>query len=68
MTLYGYFRSGTSHRTRIALNLKGLEYDSISINLAKDEQSEPVFKAINPQGLVPALQTDDLLLIKARLS
>ncbi|AMN49340.1 maleylacetoacetate isomerase [Psychrobacter sp. P2G3] len=65
MKLYGYFRSGTSHRTRIALNLKGLDYDAISINLAQDEQSEPSFKAINPQGLVPALQTDDLLLYQS---
>lgn len=65
MTLYGYFRSGTSHRTRIALNLKGLDYDDIAINLAQDEQLEDAFKAINPQGLVPVLRADDLLLYQS---
>lgn len=65
MTLYGYFRSGTSHRTRIALNLKGLDYDDIAINLAQDEQLEDAFKAINPQGLVPVLKADDLLLYQS---
>lgn len=65
MKLYSYFRSGTSHRTRIAMNLKGLDYDYIAVNLAQDEQSEPAFKAINPQGLVPALQTDDLMLYQS---
>ena len=38
MTLYGYFRSSTSYRTRIAMNLKQLDYDYIAVNLAKDEQ------------------------------
>lgn len=65
MTLYGYFRSGTSHRTRIALNLKGLDYDDIAINLAQDEQLEDAFKAINPQGLVPVLKAYDLLLYQS---
>lgn len=65
MTLYSYFRSGTSHRTRIAMNLKGLDYDYISVNLAEDEHLELAFKAINPQGLVPALQTDDLMLFQS---
>ncbi|MGE6327467.1 maleylacetoacetate isomerase [Psychrobacter pacificensis] len=65
MTLYGYFRSGTSHRTRIALNLKGLDYEDITINLAQDEQLEDAFKAINPQGLVPVLKADDLLLYQS---
>lgn len=65
MKLYGYFRSGTSHRVRIALNLKGLDYKSISVNLAKDQQLEPEFKALNPQGLVPVLQTNDLQLFQS---
>ena len=62
MTLYGYFRSSTSYRTRIAMNLKGLDYDYIAINLAQDEQLKNEFKLLNPQGLVPVLQADDLLL------
>lgn len=65
MKLYGYFRSSTSYRTRIAMNLKGLDYDNITVNLAQDEQLETEFKAINPQGLVPVLQADDLLLYQS---
>ena len=68
MKLYSYFRSGTSHRTRIALNLKGLAYEYITVNLAEDQQLESAFKAINPQGLVPVLQADqvdDLLLYQS---
>ena len=65
MTLYGYFRSSTSYRTRIAMNLKDLDYDYISVNLAADEQLESEFKALNPQGLVPVLQADDLLLYQS---
>ena len=65
MKLYSYFRSGTSHRTRIAMNLKGLDYDYISVNLAEDEQLASAFKTINPQGLVPALEKDDLMLFQS---
>ena len=65
MTLYGYFRSSTSYRTRIAMNLKGLDYDYIAINLAQDEQLKNEFLALNPQGLVPVLQADDLLLFQS---
>lgn len=65
MKLYGYFRSGTSHRTRIAMNLKQLDYESISINLAQDEQLQSTFKAINPQGLVPVLETKDLVMFQS---
>lgn len=65
MTLYGYFRSSTSYRTRIAMNLKGLDYDYVTVNLAKDEQLEAAFQSINPQGLVPVLQADDLLLYQS---
>lgn len=60
MKLYGYFRSSTSYRTRIALNLKELDYDYIAVNLAQDEQLKDEFQSINPQGLVPVLQVDDL--------
>ena len=65
MALYGYFRSSTSYRTRIAMNLKGLDYDYIAVNLAQDEQLESAFKLLNPQGLVPVLQADDLLLYQS---
>lgn len=65
MKLYGYFRSSTAYRTRIALNLKGLDYDYVAVNLAQDEQLNEAFKSINPQGLVPVLQVDDLLLYQS---
>lgn len=65
MKLYGFFRSGTSHRLRIALNLKGLTPDYIPVDLRVDEQAQAAFKAINPQGLVPALDVDGQVLIQS---
>lgn len=58
-TLYGYFRSSAAYRVRIALNLKGLAYDQAPVNLVKGEQRGEEYLARNPQGLVPALVTDD---------
>ncbi len=55
MKLYNFFRSGTSHRLRIALNLKGLPVDYIPVDLRTEQHLKDEFKAINPQGLVPAL-------------
>jgi len=57
MKLYGYFRSSAAYRVRIALNLKQLKYEYIAINLRKGEQSESAWLAMNPQGLVPLLET-----------
>ena len=65
MKLYSFFRSGTSHRLRIALNLKGLTADYIPVDLRVDEQAQAPFKAINPQGLVPALEVDGQVLIQS---
>ena len=59
MKLYNFFRSGTSHRLRIALNLKGLSPEYIAVDLRKEAHLRPEFKAVNPQGLVPALVLDD---------
>jgi maleylpyruvate isomerase len=56
MKLHNFFRSGTSHRLRIALNLKGLSYDYVAVDLRKNEHLGAAFKALNPQGLVPALE------------
>jgi len=53
--LYSFFRSGTSHRLRIALNLKGLKPEYVGIDLRTEEHLKASFKAINPQGFVPAL-------------
>ncbi len=58
MKLYGYYRSSTSYRLRIALNLKGLEYDNILVNLLKGEQKADDFKAKNPFATVPMLEAD----------
>src|SRR6266567_860825 len=58
MKLHGYFRSSASYRVRIALNLKGLTADHLAHHLRKGEQRDPAYLAINPQGLVPALEDD----------
>jgi maleylpyruvate isomerase len=65
MKLYSFFRSGTSHRLRIALNLKGIATDYAAVDLRVDEQQKEAFKAINPQGLVPALDTGEQVLIQS---
>ena len=59
MELYNYFRSSASWRVRIALALKGLDYDYLPIHLVKKEQSTPEFLATSGTGLVPLLATDD---------
>lgn len=58
MKLYGFFRSGTSHRTRIVLNLKGLDYEASYVSLAKNEHHQAAFQRLNPQGFVPVLETE----------
>ena len=57
MKLYSYFRSSAAYRVRIALNLKGLPYETASVNLVKDggHNKRPEFRAVNPQMRVPAL-------------
>ncbi|MDA8258703.1 MAG: maleylacetoacetate isomerase [Betaproteobacteria bacterium] len=55
MQLYNFFRSGTSHRLRIALKLKGLAYEYVAVDLRSEKHLGAAFKALNPQGLVPAL-------------
>ena len=65
MQLYNFFRSGTSHRLRIALNLKGLAYDYVAVDLRTEEHLGATFKALNPQGLVPALADGDLVLTQS---
>lgn len=65
MKLYSFFRSGTSHRLRIALNLKGLAYEQVAVDLRREEHLADAFKAINPQQLVPVLDTDDRLMTQS---
>ena len=65
MKLYSYFRSSAAYRVRIALNLKGLAFETIPIHLQKDggQNLKPDYRAINPQMRVPTLKLDsgDLL-------
>ena len=66
MKLYSYFRSSAAYRVRIALNLKGLAYETVPVHLVKDggHNRRPEFRAINPQMRVPALvaPTGDVLI------
>ena len=59
MKLYNYFRSGTSFRVRIALHLKGLDYEYIPVHLAKGEQHGAAYRALSPDSLVPVLDVED---------
>ena len=62
MKLYTFFRSSASFRVRIALNVKGIAWESVPVSLPKGEHAEAKFKSINPQGLVPALDDSGHLL------
>jgi maleylpyruvate isomerase len=59
MKLYSYFRSSAAYRVRIALNLKGIAYETAPIHLVKDggHNRRPEYRAVNPQMRVPALVT-----------
>ena len=59
MHLYGYFRSSAAYRVRIALNLKGIAPEGRYVHLQKAQQRAVDYLALNPQGLVPALVTDE---------
>jgi maleylacetoacetate isomerase len=58
--LYDYYRSSAAYRVRIALNLKGVPYDSVQVDLAAGGQKADDYRARNPQGLVPLLEVDGL--------
>ena len=67
MKLYTFFRSSASYRVRIALNLKGLSYEQAPIHLRKGggEQFSAVYKALNPQALVPTLEDNGKVLTQS---
>ena len=65
MKLYTYFRSSAAFRVRIALNLKGLAYEPAFVHLGKGEHRQPAYAAVNPQGLLPALEVDGALLAQS---
>lgn len=59
MIFHGYFRSSAAWRCRIAFNLKGLSPEFHSVHLRRKDQSTPEYLALNPQGLVPTLETGE---------
>ncbi|GGY54601.1 maleylacetoacetate isomerase [Bacterioplanes sanyensis] len=59
MVLYDYWRSSAAYRVRIALNLKGIAYGQIPVDLRLGEQRQQAHLSRQPQGLVPALQVND---------
>lgn len=63
--LYDYWRSSAAYRVRIALALKGVDWESRPIDLAAGEQAGAAYRAVNPQGLVPALEVDGVLLTQS---
>lgn len=67
MKLHTYFRSSAAYRVRIALNLKGLTYESVSVHLLQDggEQKHEAYRAKNPLGLVPTLETESAFLTQS---
>lgn len=67
MRFHGYFRSSSSYRCRIAFNLKGLSPEFVPVHLLRDggQQHAPGFRALNPQGLVPALEVEGRVLTQS---
>ncbi len=58
LILYDYWRSSASYRVRIALNLKGVDYRRVPVDLLEGEQRDEAYRALNPQGFVPMLEAD----------
>lgn len=59
MKLYGFWRSLATYRVKVALALKGIKVDEVSIDILKGMQHQPDYKALNPQAVVPSLVLDD---------
>jgi maleylacetoacetate isomerase len=65
MRLYSFFRSSAAFRVRIALNLKRVTYETVAIHLRRNDQSNPNYRTVNPQGLVPVLEDGGQRLIQS---
>ena len=65
MRLHGYWRSSAAYRLRIALNLKGIDYRQATHDLRTGAQADAGYAALNPQKLVPALETGDVVLTQS---
>jgi maleylacetoacetate isomerase len=65
MKLYSYYRSSAAFRVRIALNIKGIDYEIVPINLLKHEHETASYRLINPQARVPTLVDGDIILTQS---
>ncbi len=65
MKLHGFSRSSAAFRVRIALGLKGLDYENVSVSLPAGEQFADAYKSVNPQGRVPTLTDRDQVLFQS---
>lgn len=65
MKLHTYWRSSAAYRARIALNVKGLPHEQVAHHLVRGEQRSPGYLAVNPQGLVPALESEGEVLAQS---
>jgi maleylacetoacetate isomerase len=65
ITLYDYWRSSASYRVRIALNLKGLDYSSMAVDLLNNQHKSPEHLRKNPQAIVPAIDIGDKTLTQS---
>ncbi|HEY9555077.1 maleylacetoacetate isomerase [Allosphingosinicella sp.] len=63
--LYDYYRSSAAYRVRIALNMKGIDYDRVPVNLVEGAQKEAEYRARNPQGFVPMLEMGGMRLTQS---
>ena len=62
MRLYSFFRSSAAYRVRIALNLKGVDYETVTVDLPGNRHREAEFLAVNPQATIPTLDDDGTIL------
>jgi len=67
LVLYGYWRSSASYRVRMALNLKGIDYEQLAVHLVRDggQQYSAAYRELNPQGQVPTLVHDERVLTQS---
>jgi maleylacetoacetate isomerase/maleylpyruvate isomerase len=65
LTLHSAWRSSAAYRVRIGLNLKGLAYEIVPVNLVASQHLEPAYAALNPQRLLPALEVDGKVLTQS---
>lgn len=65
MKLYSFFRSSAAYRVRIALNLKAVDYEIVPVRFGRQEHKRPEFLALNPQGLLPVLDDDGVVLTQS---